>query len=137
MIILSKDQIVMLHDHLIQETGGMLGLRDAGLLDAALHAPFQTYGGAEMYPSIQQKAARLGFGLVKNHAFLDRQRHRRIPSRRGDVVLYGGQRGKYCVPCLAVGDGGIAETGYLPCRRGVGEPDGLRGILPERDRFPV
>ena len=71
MIVLSKDQIVMLHDHLIQETGGMLGLRDAGLLDAALHAPFQTYGGAEMYPSVQQKAARLGFGLVKNHAFLD------------------------------------------------------------------
>lgn len=71
MIVLSKDQIIMLHDHLIQETGGMLGLRDAGLLDAALHAPFQTYGGAEMYPSIQQKAARLGFGLVKNHAFLD------------------------------------------------------------------
>lgn len=33
--------------------------------------PFQSFGGIDSFPSIQQKAVRLGFGLVKNHAFVD------------------------------------------------------------------
>lgn len=71
MMILTARQIVALHQQLIQETGGIHGIRDKGLLDAALHAPFQSFGGQELYPSIEQKAARLGSGLVQNHAFLD------------------------------------------------------------------
>ena len=61
----------MLHDQLISETGGTPGLRDEGLLESALFAPFQLFGNEELYPSIIEKAARLGFGLVKNHAFID------------------------------------------------------------------
>ena len=71
MIILSKEQIIKLHDHLISETGGLNGIRDDGLLDSALNAPFQSFDGVDAFPSIQQKAARLGYGIVKNHAFND------------------------------------------------------------------
>lgn len=71
MIKLTKEQVVLLHAQLIQETGGSDGIRDEGLLDSALHAPFQSYADTDSFPSIQQKAARLGFGLVKNHAFVD------------------------------------------------------------------
>lgn len=71
MIILSREQIIALHSQLISETGGIDGIRDEGLLSSALNAPFQSFGETENYPSIQQKAARLGFGLVKNHAFID------------------------------------------------------------------
>lgn len=71
MIILSKKQIIMLHSQLIAETGGVDGIRDEGLLDSALAAPFQSFNDTDVYPSIQQKAARLGYGLVKNHAFID------------------------------------------------------------------
>lgn len=71
MIVITKEQIIKLHEQLIWETGGSQGLRDDSLLDAAIHAPFQSYDGIDMFPSIQQKAARLGFGLVKNHAFID------------------------------------------------------------------
>ena len=71
MIILSKEQILRLHSQLISETGGTDGLRDEGMLESALNAPFQVFDETEVYPSIQQKAARLGFGLVKNHAFVD------------------------------------------------------------------
>ena len=71
MIRLSKTQILLLHEQLIAETGGSSGLRDEGMLDSALYAPFQTFGGEDVYPSLQQKAARLCFGLVKNHPFLD------------------------------------------------------------------
>ena len=71
MITLSKEQVVKLHDDLIEETGGFCGIRDENLLESAIAAPFQFFGGQEMYPSIQQKAARLGYGLIKNHAFVD------------------------------------------------------------------
>ncbi len=68
---LTKWQVLLLHSELIRETGGMDGLRDEGLLDSALNAPFQSFGGAQIFPSLQQKAARLGYGLIANHAFVD------------------------------------------------------------------
>lgn len=71
MKILNKRQILMLHQHLVEETGGSPGLRDEGLLDSALNAPFQVFGDTSAYPSLQQKAARLCYGLVKNHPFID------------------------------------------------------------------
>ena len=71
MIRLSKTQILLLHEQLIAETGGSSGLRDEGMLDSALNAPFQTFDGKDAYPSLQQKAARLCFCLVKNHPFVD------------------------------------------------------------------
>ena len=68
---LSKKQILMLHTQLIQQTGGSDGVRDYNLLDSALETPFQSFGGDELYPTIQAKAARLGYGLIKNHCMID------------------------------------------------------------------
>ncbi|MCM1189276.1 MAG: type II toxin-antitoxin system death-on-curing family toxin [bacterium] len=71
MTILSKNHLLMLHSQLIAETGGIDGLRDEGVLESAMSAPFQSFAGEDVYPSLQQKAARLCFGLVKNHPFID------------------------------------------------------------------
>ena len=71
MIILSKEQVMKLHASLIKATGGSEGIRDEGMLDLALNNPFQSFGEKQLYPSIQAKAARLCFGLVRNHAMLD------------------------------------------------------------------
>ena len=68
---LSKWQILLLHRQLIEQTGGSDGIRDEGLLDSAMAAPFQSFDYADAYPSLPQKAARLCFGLVKNHPFID------------------------------------------------------------------
>ena len=68
---LTKRQVVLLHEQLINETGGIHGLRDEGLLESALAVPFQTFGAFSPYPTVQQKAARLGYGLVMNHPFID------------------------------------------------------------------
>ena len=68
---LSKHQIILLHEHMIQETGGGHGLRDEGMLDSAMAAPFQEVFGTVAYPSILQKAVRLGYGLIMNHPFVD------------------------------------------------------------------
>lgn len=68
---LSKNQVTALHSALIREFGGIDGIRDEGLLESALAAPFQTFGGESVYPSLQAKAAQLGFGLIRNHPFVD------------------------------------------------------------------
>ncbi len=67
MIKLTKEQVLIFHTQLIQATGGC----DESLLDSALKSPFQYFYGEELYPSIQAKAARLCYGLVKNHAMID------------------------------------------------------------------
>ena len=68
---LTKAQVLMLHRELIRQTGGTDGLLDKGLLDSALNAPFHSFDGTDAFPSIQQKGARLGYGLIQNHAFVD------------------------------------------------------------------
>ena len=48
-----------------------IGIRDEGLLEAALENAFASFGGAEFYPSKEEKGARLGYELISNHAFVD------------------------------------------------------------------
>ena len=57
---LTKEQGLMIHSELIRETGGSDGLRDDGLLDSALNAPFQGFGDVNIFPSLQQRALALG-----------------------------------------------------------------------------
>jgi death-on-curing protein len=71
MIRLSKGQIIKIHNMLIEQTGGSNGIRDEGLLDSSLNAPFQTFDGEYIYRTIKAKAAKLGYFLVKNHPFID------------------------------------------------------------------
>ena len=71
MKVLSKRQILMLHSMLVAQSGGMDGLRDEGLLESAVNTPLQTFGGQELYPTVLEKAARLGYGLIHNHPFID------------------------------------------------------------------
>lgn len=68
---LSYEQVLRLHDALIEEFGGTAGIRDQGLLDSALNMPFSTFGGRYLCTSLQAKTAQLGFGLVSNHPFVD------------------------------------------------------------------
>jgi len=68
---LTKEQILALHCELITEFGGINGLRDEGLFDSAISSPFQSFDGQQIYPTVQQKAARIGFGLIMNHPFFD------------------------------------------------------------------
>ncbi len=71
MIKLSKDRVLLLHQYMAEETGGSVGVRDEGLLDSALESAFATFDGKELYPSKEEKAARIGASLVGHHAFLD------------------------------------------------------------------
>ena len=68
MIRLTKHQVIQMHEELIAYSGGTDGIRDEGLLD---NAPFMMFSGIELFPSIEAKAARLCYGIVKNHAMVD------------------------------------------------------------------
>ncbi|MDO4877378.1 MAG: Fic family protein, partial [Oscillospiraceae bacterium] len=51
--------------------GGSCGVLNEGMLDSALQAPFQTFGGEELFPDTKNKILRLAYGLIKNHSFRD------------------------------------------------------------------
>ena len=71
MIKFSKEKVLLLHRLIAEETGGSIGLHDEGLLESALEAAFSTFGGVELYPTKEEKGARLGYNLISNHAFVD------------------------------------------------------------------
>ena len=71
MIRFSQEKVLLLHQLIVAETGGSPELRDINLLDSALESVFQTFGGQELYPSKEEKGARLGYSLISNHAFVD------------------------------------------------------------------
>lgn len=71
MIKLDTDKVLLLQQLLIEETGGGAGVRDMKLLDSALENIYQTFDGNELYPTKEEKAARLAYSLIQNHAFVD------------------------------------------------------------------
>ncbi len=71
MIKFSKEKVLLLHQIMAEATGGSVGVRDNGLLESALESCYATFGGVELYPTKEEKAAQLGFSLVSNHAFVD------------------------------------------------------------------
>lgn len=60
---LSQKQILALHSALIKEFGGSDGVRDEGLLESALAAPFQTFGGEPVYHPCRRKRRSWASGL--------------------------------------------------------------------------
>ena len=71
MITLTKEQVLLLHKRIFERYSGSYGVRDEGLLDSALEAPFQTFAGQELYPEDIDKIVRFGYGLISNHPFHD------------------------------------------------------------------
>lgn len=67
----NRDNVLSVYKILVEATGGTVGVRDEGLLLSAIEAPYQTFGGIELFPTMLEKAVRLGFGLVANHPFID------------------------------------------------------------------
>ena len=71
MIKFSREKVLLLHKLITEETGGDPNIRDLALLDSALESAFQTFDGQELYPSKEEKGARIGYALISNQAFVD------------------------------------------------------------------
>ena len=68
---LTLHEVLALHDMLIEQSGGGAGLRDLGGLESAIAQPEMTFGGQDLYPTIETKATAICFSLVMNHPFID------------------------------------------------------------------
>jgi death-on-curing protein len=68
---LTVDEVVEIHGRIVAQSGGSFGLREAGGLDSAVAQPQMTFGGNDLYATLADKAAALGFSLVSNHPFVD------------------------------------------------------------------
>lgn len=71
MIKFSKEKILLLHQVMAEATGGDVGVRDDALLESAIENIYATFDGVELYPTKEEKAARLGYSLISNQAFVD------------------------------------------------------------------
>ena len=71
MIKFNSEKIKLLHQLMAEATGGGVGVRDEGLLNSAIEVAFATFDGKELYPTKEEKAAKLGHALISNHAFVD------------------------------------------------------------------
>lgn len=64
-------EVLELHRLLIAQSGGSPGIREPNGLESAVAQPRMTFGGEDLYPTLVEKAAALGFSLIKNHPFVD------------------------------------------------------------------
>lgn len=117
MIWITADDVIQIHSRVIQRSGGMDGLRDRASLEAAISAPMQSFGGQDLYPTIVEKIARLGYGLASNHAFVDG--NKRIGAMMTQLLLkWNGfqmslRSGELADMFIAIADGSAKESDLL------------------------
>ncbi|VBB07555.1 death on curing protein [Lucifera butyrica] len=61
----------MLHKKIIDKTGGSHGIRDIGLVESAVSRAYATFGGNDLYGTVEAKIAATTYSLVSNHGFID------------------------------------------------------------------
>lgn len=69
--ILRLEDVFYYHDLVITSTGGDSGVKDRGLVESAYYSAFQSFDGIDLFKTLEEKASRIGFGLAKNHGFVD------------------------------------------------------------------
>ena len=68
---LTLAEVLELHRRVIRDTGGATGVRELAGVQSALAQPLMTFDGAELYRTLEEKAAALCYSLVLNHPFVD------------------------------------------------------------------
>ena len=117
MIWITADDVIALHSRVIETSGGIDGLCDRAGLEAAIAAPLQAFGGQDLFPSMLEKIARLGYGLAANHAFIDG--NKRIGAMMTQLLLkWNGfqlklQTGELSEMFIAIADGRADEEALL------------------------
>lgn len=101
----SMEEAVYVQETVVSETGGSIGVRDQGALEASLFRPLHTFGGADLFPSLEEKVAALIHGIITSHPFIDG--NKRTGIRLGlDVMLENGRK----LDLEAVDDDAVEET---------------------------
>ncbi|WP_204140154.1 type II toxin-antitoxin system death-on-curing family toxin [Halomicronema sp. CCY15110] len=82
-------EVLELHRKILEQSGGALGIRDMGLLESAIAQPRMTFDAEDLYPSLLEKAAALGFSIILNHPFIDGNKRTGHAATETFLVLNG------------------------------------------------
>ena len=114
---LERDEVLEIHEYLLEKFGGMPGVRDEGLLESALAQPRQTFDGQDIYPTASQKAARYAFGIVNNHPFADGNKRTGAACLgaflRGNGYRFKPRSAEFYEKIIAVADGSLDFDGLV------------------------
>jgi len=86
---LTLSETLELHRRIITQSGGAAGVLNLGALESALPQPQMTFAGNDLYPTVADKAAALGFSLIQNHPFVDGNKRVGHASMEVFLVLNG------------------------------------------------
>jgi death on curing protein len=88
---LTVGEVLDIYRRVMQQSGGLVGIRDLSGLESAVAQPRMTFGGLELYPTLVEKAGALGFSLIQNHPFLDGNKRTGHASMEVFLTLNGHQ----------------------------------------------
>jgi len=111
-----KALVLAIHDRQLAEHGGSGGVRDEGLLESALARPQQVYAYEDPPPDLADLAAALGYGLARNHPFVDGNKRTAHVAYRtflalNDADLVASDEEKY-LTMLALAEGKLSESEF-------------------------
>lgn len=86
---LSVQELLVIHSEIIDQTGGLHGVRDIGLLQSIAEKPRARFGGRELHKGIFLKAAAYLQSLVQYHVFLDGNKRTAIGAMARFLFLNG------------------------------------------------
>jgi death-on-curing protein len=86
---LTVEEVLKLHERVIEQRGGSTGVRDRGALESAVAQPQMTFAGEDLYPTVVEKAAALGFSITMNHPFVDGNKRTAHAAMEVFLVLNG------------------------------------------------
>jgi len=68
---LTLNEVLAVHDQVMRQSGGVVGVLNLPALESALAQPRMTFGAEDLYPTLVEKAAALGHSLIANHPLVD------------------------------------------------------------------
>ena len=114
---LTVNEVLTLHRLIVAQSGGAIGLRDIGALESVVAQPRMTFGGTDLYPSLEQKAAALAFSLITDHPFIDGNKRTGHAAMETFLLLNGHQLEAVVDDAerlvLAVASGDVAREGLV------------------------
>lgn len=68
---LTLDEVLEIYRHVMDQSGGMTGVRDVGALESSVSQPRMSFEGKDLHTTLTEKAATLGYSVIQNHPFID------------------------------------------------------------------
>jgi len=88
---LTLNDVLELYRRVVELTGGSAGLRDLGILEAAVAQPRMTFGATDLCPGLPEKAVALAFSPITSHPFLDGNKRVGHAAIGAFLILKGGR----------------------------------------------